>query len=63
MAVFISRVVISGVTLYVELDREELSSMPGDKKAISMDVIDLGVPGVVVLGFPFGSMFNVLFPI
>ena len=50
--------IFSGVTLFVELERKEFSSMPGDKMLMPIGVIYLvvtgvyGVPGVVVLGFP-----------
>ena len=37
-------VILSGVTFFVELNREELSSMPGGKRIISIGVVDLGVP-------------------
>ena len=50
-------VILSGATLFVDLDKEELPSMPGDKILMSLGVLDLGVtsifvvPGVVDLGF------------
>ena len=37
---------ISVVTLFVDSERKELSSMPGDKSLIFLRVVDLGVLGV-----------------
>ena len=74
MTIYFWRVNLSGVTLFVKPEKEELLSMTGDKRLISLGVLNLGVPGVfgvpgvVALGvtskFAFGVtngyMFNVL---
>ena len=52
VTVFSFRVILSGVTLFVELYRDELSYMPGDKTAMSLGVVDLEFYGVVALGVP-----------
>ena len=52
---FLFGVILSGVTLFVDLDREELSSVYGDQMETSI--------GVVHLGFPVVSMFTVFCPI
>ena len=68
---FLFVVVISGVTLFVGLDREELSSMPDGKMEMSLGVHDLGDPGavdivvsgvvsfVVLIGFMFALFYRI----
>ena len=46
MTIYFWRVNLSGVTLFVKPEKEELLSMTGDKRLISLGVLNLGVPGV-----------------
>ena len=54
--------ILSSVTLFEEHEIEELLSMPGDKRLLSLGVKHLGVPGVFgVLGFlTLGLLVNFL---
>ena len=66
---FLFVVVISGVTLFVGLNREELSSMHDGKMEMSLGVHDLGDPravdivvsGVVSFVVLIGSMFDLFY--
>ena len=68
--------ILSVVSLFVELDREEITYMSVEIRLISLCVVNLGVPGVfgflvvvalvtpseAYLGVPNGSVFTTLFP-
>ena len=59
MTDFLFVFILSGVTLLFDLDIEELSYMPSDKRAMYLGVVYLGVPGAVSLGNLVVSMFTV----
>ena len=52
--------IISGVTLIFNIYREELSYIPGDKRAMFLGVSALGVPGIFALEVTIVSMLTVL---
>ena len=57
VTIFFGEAILSSVTLFVDLDREELSSMPVDKILMSIGVVDLGVTGF--FGVPGGVSLGV----
>ena len=59
---FLFGVTTSGITLFVELNRDELSSMCGDRREMYPCVVELGFPGAVARCVPILSMFTVLCP-
>ena len=46
LTTFWGGVILSGDIIFYDLDREELPSIPGDKRLMSLGVEDIGVPGV-----------------
>ena len=50
VTLFLFGFILSGVTLFVYLNREKILSIPGDKMEICLVVVYLGVTGVVALG-------------
>ena len=67
MTIYFWRVNLSGVTLFVKPEKEELLSMTGDKMLTHLgvvyfwvtSVVDIGVPGKFPFGVHNGSMFTV----
>ena len=46
MTILLGGGILSGFTLFDEIDREELLSIPGDKSLMSLGVLELGYPGI-----------------